>query len=914
MAFFSIRNKLFLSFSLMALVALATGFYVTYTSEEKSLQETFTNELSNSTALIENLVQTVAKSSIENHLQAIAETQLSVVTTLYRQYQSGKYSEQEAKELAAALLLGQDVGSTGYIYCLNSKGRVTVHRDKAVQGSDVSSFAFVQAQLRLKNGYLEYSWKNPGEKALREKVMFMKYFPEWDWIISVSAYKSEFAYLIDINNISKALKKITFGKSGYPFILSADRQFIFHPELQGNVSDAELGKESMAVLEKILHMKTGMLYYNWVNSADKEPRKKIAIFKELESYHWYIGVSAYLDEIYAPLTLVKRIFLVIFLLYCVLSLLAAFGMSTLVTRPLQSLMRQLQKQNPAAITPLQGPFSNDETGLLARYLNKFIGELDGYHQRLQQEIAERQNSEKALKKSEQTFHTLFDNSFQFIALLDSDGCIIKVNKTALAFRNLRASDVEGKLFRDTPWWQDSPELLQQLDDAIFKVKATRQTVRFEIFSNRVREIYLDFSLKPFLDEDGNLLHIIAEAREVTEIRKAEQDLQQAQKMESIGLLAGGIAHDFNNALAGILGTLSLMQMKNNGPAPLAADELNRHLAMLEKAAVKAKNIVNQLLALSRKNNLEFKAVDLRPILDQVRMLAENSFDKSITIDAAIAGEFPVLADSSSLEQVFLNLYINAAHAMTIMRQDDERWGGTLQVQCKRVFRNDFKGLEAATYWCVAIRDEGVGIDVETMSKIFVPFFTTKGKGLGTGLGMAMAYNIVNQHRGRIEIDSQPGQGTTVKLFLPVWENGISADQTEEQENYVVGQGTILIIDDEKLIRETTGDFLEQCGYRVLLASNGQEGINLYTEHREEIDLVLLDLVMPGISGRETYTGLTLINPAVTVLLSSGFRKDERVEQILAAGANAFLQKPYSFSDLSRTLRLLLSSSRRYQEG
>jgi len=530
-------------------------------------------------------------------------------------------------------------------------------------------------------------------------------------------------------------------------------------------------------------------------------------------------------------------------------------------------------------------------------------ELAGNNKKLREEIAERTRSEKALFESEQTVHVLFENSFQFIALLDPQCRICKLNQTALNYRNLKEADLLGKLFWDTPWWSHSPRLVAQLKDAYAKA-LTGQIARFEAHSSEIREIYLDVSLKPVLDDDGQIIFIIAEAREITELKRAEQELQQAQKMESVGTLAGGIAHDFNNILGGILGTLALLKLKRDKGLPLSEDKLYGYLDTITETAMRAKDMVNQLLALSRKYDLKFAPLNLTDIFKSISQIASTSFDKSVSLDIQLAEKIPVYADANSLEQVFLNICINAAHAMTIMRPPSQSWGGTLSISHQQFTEKGQLGREAGDYWKITIADTGVGIDSGALEKVFVPFFTTKTKEAGSGLGLSMVYNIIKQHKGFIYVESEVGVGSRFHVFLPV----SRAEQTETspaaEDQLERGKGTILVVDDEELIRNSASEMLEECGYSVIKAENGEQAIELYQQHRDTISAVLLDLVMPVLSGKETYQALKQINPEVIVLLSSGFRHDARVDEILSAGAAGFIQKPYSFKDLTKTVKQL----------
>jgi CheY-like chemotaxis protein len=271
----------------------------------------------------------------------------------------------------------------------------------------------------------------------------------------------------------------------------------------------------------------------------------------------------------------------------------------------------------------------------------------------------------------------------------------------------------------------------------------------------------------------------------------------------------------------------------------------------------------------------------------------------------------VLADPTEMEQVLLNLYINAVHAMTIMRANAQ-WGGTLSVGIEKImtdsdFQKKHPEASSGSYWRITVSDTGVGMDTKTAAMIFDPFFTTKEQGKGTGLGLAMVYNIVRQQQGFIEVYSEPGLGTTFNVYLPVLvREGESLPVTEEPV-VVRGEGLILVVDDDDLVRRVAENVLQSVGYTVLTAPNGQEGIDLYRQHQSRIKAVLLDMAMPVMSGREAFIELQKINPDVKVLLASGFRKDNRVEDVLQLGVKDFLQKPYTLTKLSLAIKKIIDS-------
>jgi nitrogen-specific signal transduction histidine kinase/ActR/RegA family two-component response regulator len=393
-------------------------------------------------------------------------------------------------------------------------------------------------------------------------------------------------------------------------------------------------------------------------------------------------------------------------------------------------------------------------------------------------------------------------------------------------------------------------------------------------------------------------------------------------METVGTLAGGLAHDFNNVLGGIKGAISMVNyyLKNS---PSAIGEIKEFTGIAERSTTRASSMVEQLLTLSRKSQLNFSPVDLKQALLNVLEICRGTFDKSVTIN--IISSVPkamVKADQNQIEQVLLNLLINAEHSMTLMLGDDEPHGGTINITINRALRRQSEKMltgagedlnktpadnqQREYYWELAIKDTGVGIPREIQPKIFDPFFTTKSKGRGTGLGLAMVYSIIDRHSGYIDVQSDSGEGSTFTIGLPELkaEEDIATHESKDEE-LARGSGLILIIDDEEAIRITASKMLETVGYDTICAVDGVSGCELYKSRQAEIKAVLLDMVMPGISGLETYQKLREINPKIKVLMTSGYTNDARVQKALASGADNFVKKPFSLNKLSSKMREVL---------
>lgn len=403
--------------------------------------------------------------------------------------------------------------------------------------------------------------------------------------------------------------------------------------------------------------------------------------------------------------------------------------------------------------------------------------------------------------------------------------------------------------------------------------------------------------------------VVLRIDDITELEKKESQLRQSQKMETVGTLAGGLAHDFNNVLAGIFGTISILQHKMKKYHDIDPDELKNYLTVMENSSVRAKEMVQQLLSLSRKQELNLSPADCNLIMENIMKICDSAIDKSVNIHTHYAPEpAMVYADAAQIEQALLNLCINASHAMTVMKKEGARWGGSLTVAVDNIyadrhFCSSHPEAESGYYWMISVRDTGVGMDSTTLSKIFTPFYTTKEKESGTGLGLAMVYSIIRQHNGFIDVYSEPGVGSVFSFYLPVYSG--EAGETETDDGHEVplapNKDRILIVDDEEIMRITSKDILEECGYRVAVARGGYEALDIFKEKHAEISAVLLDMVMPDMQGGEVYLKMREIDPGVRVLLSSGFRQDERVEKALALGIRGFIQKPYSLRKLAEAM-------------
>lgn len=388
------------------------------------------------------------------------------------------------------------------------------------------------------------------------------------------------------------------------------------------------------------------------------------------------------------------------------------------------------------------------------------------------------------------------------------------------------------------------------------------------------------------------IELMDKEREQERIRER---MFQSQKLESLGLLAGGVAHDFNNLLMGIQGHASLMLCDMDPAQPHYRD-----LKLIEECVKKASDLTRQLLGLARGGKYDLKATNMNDVLNRTAVMFGRT-RREITIHKSFEPKlWPVEIDQTQIEQVLLNLYVNSWHAMP--------GGGALFLQTGNVILDEKETVahEASPgrYVRASVTDTGVGMDEETLKKIFDPFFTTREMGRGTGLGLASAYGIIKNHNGFIHVYSERDRGSTFTLYLPASDKDVPLEAKPEA-TIVAGTETVLLVDDERMILDVGRQMLESMGYRVHTAGSGQEALELFERERDHIHVIIVDMIMPGMSGAETFDRLKGIDPEVKVLLSSGYSLNGQAQSIMERGCGGFVQKPYNLVELSERIREIL---------
>jgi PAS domain S-box-containing protein len=516
------------------------------------------------------------------------------------------------------------------------------------------------------------------------------------------------------------------------------------------------------------------------------------------------------------------------------------------------------------------------------------------------DTTERKRAEEALRASEERFRVLFEQAADIIFLLEitPEGIPVIRDANSASFR-LLGYERDELIGQPVSVIEAEPDASKVVNERRENVLSGLGTLVFEAKHRCKDGTIRDFECSVTEMQIGSKTLAVSVERDITERRSLEAQLLQAQKMEAVGMLAGGIAHEFNNILGAILGYASLLRMKMEPDHPFRG-----YVETIEKSSQRAAALTSQLLGFARKGKYDLRLLNLNLLAEDTLAIVRQTFDRAVTVEARLAESLPkVEGDTMQLQQVLMNLCINARDAMP--------QGGSLVLTTwtEQVAEGDERiplESKAGLYVLLSVADTGCGMDEKTQAKIFEPFFTTKEKSKGTGLGLAMVYGVVKNHGGFVIVQSEVGRGSVFTLHLPAAEKPSDrkpeALAAPEKSRGAVPDQSILVADDEEAIRFLARDILEGEGYRVLLAEDGAQALEVFREHQREIGLVVLDLIMPKLGGGEVFVKMKEMDPGVHVLVSSGYSQEGKAQEILSGGALGFVQKPFYVRDLVSKVR------------
>lgn len=520
------------------------------------------------------------------------------------------------------------------------------------------------------------------------------------------------------------------------------------------------------------------------------------------------------------------------------------------------------------------------------------------------DISIRKEGQRILAESERKYRNLFENGSDLLCIHDLEGNLLETNMQFKDEYGWKEEELEGVNIRTL-----IPEQYRdEFDDYLKRIISKGSDEGYLQLRTRTGGVaLLEYRNKLMVDDSGMPQAVQGSARDVTALKAAEQqkrnlqeELQHSKKMEALGTLAGGIAHDFNNLLSAIMGYGELARLKlDQGKIP------SKDLDAILKATERARDLVKHLLAFSRKSEPDLKPLDLNSLITKSLKLLERTIPKMVAIRMKLSDEkAQIRGDSTQLEQVIMNLASNAADAMPD--------GGEMVFETKIAIgeagpeehnlENKHEG-----YVLLTASDNGIGMSGEVLEQIFNPFFTTKELGKGTGLGLSTVYGTIHDHGGKVYCSSKTGEGTTFSIYLPLIKESESTSDANGQEAWEApgGDETILLVEDEKAIRDMGMEIFKASGYQVIGAATGEEALATYRENFQDINLVVLDLGMPGMGGHKCLKELIAINPEIKVLVASGYSANGGVKDVIGEGASGYIAKPYKMFDLLQTVRQVL---------
>ncbi len=680
------------------------------------------------------------------------------------------------------------------------------------------------------------------------------------------------------------IRKEKIGRSGYVYVYDKTRLMILHPN-DRRVLKRDVSPGANKLFDAALA--------GWQGVGETLNSRGVAMLLSLKAIpgtNWIVGAQQPKEEAFAPLVSIRLRLLLGTCLGVFIAVLLAIFVIRRITNPLQRLRQATLNLGEKGVEQkLAGISSDDEIGDLAATYIDISRKL--------------RRSMDSMQKTSREWQRTFDSVQDAICLLDTGRRIMRLNRAAARLLQVK---------EEPPAEKTIEQLLAELDWRAEGSPHQDAGQPLGILGNEViitnGESYLELVNTPLGDEPGAAGGFIFIARDISGRRHSEQEkdqlqaqLQQAQKMEAVGILASGIAHDFNNILQTISGYTQLISSPQT-----PAENRTASLEQVNRAVERAAALVRQLLTFGRKVEPELKPVDLNQEVNQALDVLERTLPKMIRMERNLAPDLHLIdGDPNQLEQVLLNLGANARDSMP---DGGQLTFATANFRLDQAQSKQHLDLAPGDYVHLRVSDTGQGMDAETLEHIFDPFFTTKEVGEGSGLGLSTVYGIVRGHGGHIACQSVPQGGTSFDIYLPARPAsqqvpGAYVPPPEKMD--LRGSETLLLVDDEATILGTGSQMLAEYGYKVLTADSGERALEIYRQQVQEIDAVILDLGMPGIGGYSCLLELIALDPRAQVLVASGYGAQKQAVQVLEAGAADFIRKPYQFAELLRRLRRLL---------
>ncbi len=732
---------------------------------------------------------------------------------------------------------------------------------------------------------------------ISDKDQKERYIEKLDLIISrLESYQKRLAktgiedlYIADFQQLSLSRLKDNYYKDNaqkiYPAIINNEGKVLLS-------KDSHIAETLYKITNKFFAaeaINSGNSYFNYMG------KKYWAIYKYFPEWKWHIAYIMPVNLKYSDVKEIRNNLAIIMFLSTIITIFLLIITLTRIIKPIIHLTNVADKISNGNLEQVIDVNTNDEVGRLANAFDKMRISIIEQISQLNSEVIERKQAEENLLI---TLNSIGDA----VISTDNLGKIIHMNPVALKLTGWILDDAINKPLLEVFNIINS-YTREQCISPVTRILDTGDIVNIDTNTLLISKTNIEYNIAdsaaPIRDENQNIIGVVLVFRDVTERYKLESQLRQSDKMQAVGQLAGGVAHDFNNMLGGIIGATEILHNYLDGSSQ--AEEL---YSIIINASDRAAELTQQLLAFARKKKIGSTAIKLHKIINDSVSLLKRTIDKSIAIKCTLnADTDAIIGDPSQLQNILINLGINSSHAMPE--------GGVLSFSSRNLFidekycLNSNFDLSPGKYIEIEITDTGCGIAPEHIERIFEPFFTTKTNGKGTGLGLSAVYGSVIQHHGAIMIHSQLQRYTTFSLLFPNTKEP-NNNNTPIDNTYQTGEGTILVIDDEQLMRTTVEATLKNAGYSVILAENGKIGLEKYIQYKDSINLVILDMIMPVMNGKECFNGIKEINPDAKIVLASGFTKDEDIEMMKQKNLCAFISKPYRSSELINLIASILN--------
>ena len=847
---------------------------------EKRLQDSLKGRVGEAYAIIENIYLKERDTKSTEEIEALIKQALRSL-----RYNNGRgyYFAFTLEGVETLFEIRPEMEGTNMLQARGGKGEFVVSDMLAVIREDGE-------------GFYNYTWPKPNQQGFFPRIAFVKLFKPIGWVIGSGEYLDYVEKDIQ-EECLKWISNIKFEKDGYVFAGKWDGLGLSGPETGKNLYDIEdiNGVKIVQELIKLAKEGGGFVEYVLPRFEGKKHAPKISYAVGVPEWQWYIGSGLYVDEIDKALALkqselegrirknIRNTTLILFTLLIFIFLIVKL-LSDRIYHNIKLFKKFFSKASSDAIK-IEGN---------SIYFYDFVQLAESANDM----VENRRRAEKALRESEEKFRMLVEQFPLGISLIGEDGRYKYVSPTFVEMFGYTIDDVTtgmewfNKAFPDDSYRQKVMEAWSDYQRHPQTKRSRLHVYTVTCKDGSQKEInFIPLNIK----NQGQL--VIYE--DITERSRMEQQLQQAQKMEAIGTLAGGIAHNFNNLMMGIQGRASLMTLELGPSHPQ-----QEHIMAIEEQIVSASALTRQLLGLARGGKYEVKPIDINELLLSSAAIIGNT-RKDIQIHSnTFPSSLVVEADKRQIEQVFLNIFVNSIQAMP---DGGEIYLKTSILNLNAAFCKPY-AASPGRYVKISVKDTGVGMNKETCQQVFDPFFTTKDKYLGTGLGLASAYGIIKNHGGVITVYSDLGHGTTIGIYLPVSEKTAHIE-AHVDDRIIRGSGTILLVDDEDVVIDVGKPMLEKLGYGVIVAKGGKNAVDAVSERGDNIDLVILDLIMPGMDGSETFDTIRKIHPKMPIILASGYSLKGKATDIMRRGCNAFIQKPFNITELSQLIRKVLDEGK-----